>query len=352
MNTRPNLIKFINNNIGSILFFFLFFILFRDFLYTYRMQIERFLPYYPYHEQIIFYLSGDKNFDVQAPMNLRFFGLLFQYALFKFVPCLELTRIDITIPYPEYTCAVYSSALMNYISLCGIMALTFSYCYKKLRLPLAESILSMFFCYVFIEHVEAFTLDRVSILYLSIIIYFLDNKKISIFLILLASTANEKVVFAITILFFVNLVIRKQKHYKIHFICSIISCFLVLSIFIIYSKFLGYGYWGENSPGGFYNTFLTDGYIRMLGMFKSPSGYSNGFFPLFFCIAPYLISIFLKIKKKFFSNYELLIPLGLSLFATGGGTEQIGRYAMYAIPLFAPVLSYVLLYTIKGFKIN
>ena len=77
MNNKPNLIKFINSNIGSILFFFLFFILFRDFLYTYRMQIERFLPYYPYHEQIIFYLSGDKNFDVQAPMNLRFFGLLF-----------------------------------------------------------------------------------------------------------------------------------------------------------------------------------------------------------------------------------------------------------------------------------
>lgn len=343
-------IKNIKNYLGIIIFLSLILFLFRDFLYTYRMQLERFLPYYPYHEQIIFYLTGDKNFDVEAPMNLRLFGLVFQYIIFKIVPCIELTRVNIDIPYENYTCAVFSSALMNYICLCGIMSISFTYCYKKIGLSLAESFLSMFFCYIFIEHVEAFTLDRSSILYLSLIIYFLDNKKICIFLIILASLVNEKIVFAITILFFINFFLNKNLNHKIYFFSSILSCFLVVLVFLSYTKLLGHGYWGENSPGGFYNTFLTKGYLRMIAMFTSPSGYSNGFLPLLFCILPYVISSILKIENKFFSNYEILIPLALSLFATGGGTEQIGRYAMYSIPIFVPVLSHVLVNIINKFE--
>lgn len=350
MKNKSLFINSITNNLGTIIFLFLILILFRDFLYTYRMQIERFLPYYPYHEQILYYLSGDKKFDVEAPMNLRFFGLIFQYIIFKFLPCFELTRINIEEPYSNYTCAVYSSALMNYISLCGIMSISFSYCYKKIKLPLAESILSMFFCYIFIAHVEAFTLDRVSILYLSLIIYFLDKQKLCLLLIILASIVNEKIVFAITLFLFIKIFFKNQKNFKFYFFTSIFSCFLVLIIFFIYTKFLGHGYWGENSPGGFYNTFFSSGYVRMLGMFTSPSGYTNGFLPLFFCISPYILSLFFKIKNNFYSNYEILIPLGLSLFATGGGTEQIGRYAMYSIPIFAPVFSYVLLNIIRNLE--
>ena len=49
-----NFKKLIFNNIGKLFFLFFLIILYRDFLYTYRMQLENFLPYYNYQNQIIF----------------------------------------------------------------------------------------------------------------------------------------------------------------------------------------------------------------------------------------------------------------------------------------------------------
>jgi hypothetical protein len=97
---------------------FFFIILFRDFLYTYRIQLEKFLPFYCLpRANMFYYLTGDKDYDIQAPMNLRFLGLWLQFAIYKIVPCLELTKINIEIPYENYTCVTFSSALMNYLSL-------------------------------------------------------------------------------------------------------------------------------------------------------------------------------------------------------------------------------------------
>ena len=143
MGLNKKIIDFIKSNFGFFLFFLFFVILFRDFLYTYRIQIEKFLPYYQYHEQIMYYLTGDEKYDVEAPMNLRFLGLWVQYLIYNVIPCVELSNIKIVSPYPEYPCVIFSSALMNYLSLCGILSLTFTYCYKKLNLNLSESILTV-----------------------------------------------------------------------------------------------------------------------------------------------------------------------------------------------------------------
>ena len=195
------IINFIKSNFSFFLFGILFVILFRDFLYTYRIQLEKFLPYYDYQDQIMFYLTGDEKYDVKAPMNLRFLGLWVQFFIFQTIPCLELNHVEIVFPYPEYSCVIFSSALMNYLSLCGILSITFSYCYKKLNLDLSETILTVFLTYIYLDHVEAFTLDRISLLYLIVVLYFLDKKYLSIILVLFASLVNEKVVFILGVLF-------------------------------------------------------------------------------------------------------------------------------------------------------
>ena len=76
MSLSSKIINFIKSNFGLFLFGLFFVILFRDFLYTYRIQVEKFLPYYPYQDQIMHYITGDSKYDVEAPMNLRFLGLL------------------------------------------------------------------------------------------------------------------------------------------------------------------------------------------------------------------------------------------------------------------------------------
>ena len=348
VSINKKVFNFIKSNFGSFLFGILFIILFRDFLYTYRIQLEKFLPYYNYQEQIMFYLTGDEKYDVKAPMNLRFLGLWVQFLIYKIVPCIELNHVKIISPYPEYSCVIFSSALMNYLSLCGILSVTFSYCFKKLNLDLSESILTVLLSYIYINHVEAFTLDRISILYFLITLYFLDKKYISIILIIFASIVNEKIVFILGVLFFIRIFFNQKKEFRDLFITTVISGFTVVGIFYYYAIFLGNGYLQSDLDGeGLYDTALLYGLDRIFGIFTSKSGLSNGAIPLILSIIPYFLAIFIKNKKHFYSKIDFLVPLSLLLFTAGGGMEQTGRYIMYSMPLWLPIFSQQLLYFVK-----
>lgn len=353
MNINRKIINFLKSYFGCFLFFLFFIILFRDFLYTYRIQIEKFLPYYQYHEQIMFYITGDYKYDVEAPMNLRFLGLWIQFLIYKFLPCIELSSVRIVSPYPEYPCVIYSNAMMNYLSLCGILSLTFSYCYKKLNLNLSESILTVFLTYIYLNHVEAFTLDRISIFYFLIVLYFLDKRNFSIILILFASIVNEKIVYILGILFFIRLFLNQKKEYKSFFIATFFSGLCVIAIFYLYSVVLGHGYHMSDLNGeGIYDTAISQGAVRVFGIFMSKSGLSNGAVPLILSLIPYILAIFIKERKFYFSKVDILIPISLLVFTTGGGMEQTGRYVMYSLPLWLPIFSQQILFFLKKQKNN
>ena len=344
---KNKIINFIKSNFSFFLFGILFIILFRDFLYTYKIQLEKFLPFYAYQDQIVYYITGDKSFDIQSPMNLRFLGLWIQFIIYKIIPCLELTKINIEIPYENYTCVTFSSALMNYLCLCGILSVTFSYCYKKLKLDISESIFTVLLTYIFIDHVEAFTLDRISILYLIITLFYLDNKKIAIILILASSVVNEKIIFILGGLFFIRLFLNQKKEFALFFIITLVSALTAITIFVIYSLVFDNGYFQSNQSNGLYNTFFTHGTNRIISMFFSKSGWSNGALPLVLALMPYLISFIIKPNKFYYSKFDFLIPISLLVFTAGGGMEQTGRYVMYSMPLWLPIFSQQILFFIK-----
>ena len=152
---------------------------------------------------------------------------------------------------------------MNYISLCGYLSLCFIYCNRKLKLTLAESFMTVFLSYIYIDHVEAFTLDRISILYLLTILYFIENKKISIFLIIFSTIVNEKIIFILGGLFFIRLFFDQKKEYKIYFLITLLSAILAVIIFYIYSIHLDYGYFQSEKEDGLYDTYFSDGLFRI-----------------------------------------------------------------------------------------
>tara|TARA_B100000989_G_scaffold295139_1_gene275532 strand:+ start:923 stop:1975 length:1053 start_codon:yes stop_codon:yes gene_type:complete len=333
---------------GTFLFILFFIILFRDFLYTYRLQLEKFFPYYAYQDQIIYYLTGDENFDIEAPMNLRFLGLYIQFLIYKLIPCIELNHLVLgEYAYENYVCATFSSAFMNYLSLCGILSVTFVYCYRKLNLSTSESILTVLLSYIFINHVEAFTLDRISILYFLIVLYFLDNKKTSLLLILCSAFVNEKIIYILAGLFFIRLFLNKKKEFKLYFFITLLSGLLVLIIFSIYAFLLNNGYYQSDHENGLYDTMFSQGLERILKMFTTKSGLSNSSVPLLLSVIPYILSIKLKVNKFYYSNLDFLIPISMLFFTTGGGMEQTGRYVMYTIPLWLPIFSQQILILIK-----
>ena len=120
---------------------------------------------------------------------------------------------------------------MNYFSLCAIASLMFVYTYKKKNFDLSSSILSVLFSIIFIIHLEAFTLDRIAVLYFMLILYFLDRKNISYFLIILAALVNEKIIFIMCILFFIRWIFLKDRKYLNYFFAAMISGIIMILIF-------------------------------------------------------------------------------------------------------------------------
>jgi hypothetical protein len=320
------------------LFIFLTIILYRHFLYSYRMQLENFLPYFNYQNQILFYLTGDKNLDIQAPMNLRFLGLITQYIIFKFIPCIELTNIN-TILYQNYVCATYSNALMNYLSMTCFLSLIFIYTLKKSGQNFTISFISLLLAFIFFYYLEAFTLDRISVLYFLAVLFFLDKKKICLTLILLSCLVNEKIIIILVIYFFIKCLFLSEKKYIPHFLLSLFSLIIYFSIFIFYVFVLKNGYYQHEDPNSIYNTIFSDGIARLERILLHPKGISNSLFPIIFSLSPYCYLLYKKDKKN---SYEILIPLALIFFGIGGGTTNVGRYVMYSMPLWIPIMSNII----------
>lgn len=337
MKKKKNLFLF------SYLFIFLTITLYRYFLYSYRMQIENFLPYFNYQNQILYYLTGDKNLDIQAPMNLRFLGLIIQYLIFKFIPCVELTNINLSLN-QNYVCATYSNALMNYLSMTCFLSLIFIYTLKKSNQNFTVSFVSLLLAFIFFYYIEAFTVDRISILYFLVVLYFLDKKKICIPLILLSCLVNEKIIVILVMYFSIKCFFLREKIHTIHFLFSLLSLIVYLSIFIVYAFVLNNGYFQHEDPTSIYNTMFSDGINRLERIVSHPKGVSNALFPIIFSISPYCYLIYKKDKK---TSFEILIPLVLIIFGIGGGTTNIGRYVMYSMPLWIPIMSNIIYQNLK-----
>jgi hypothetical protein len=302
------------------------------------MQLENFLPYFNYQNQILYYLTGDKSFDIQSPMNLRFLGLVTQYMIFKFIPCIELANVKIIFD-PNYVCATFSNALMNYLSMTCFLSLIFIYTLKKSEQNFTISFISLFLAFIFFYYLEAFTLDRISVLYFLLVLYFLDNKKICIILILLSCLVNEKIIIILGMYFFIKCVFLSEKKYITHFLFSLFSFIIYFSIFIFYVFILKNGYFQSNDPNGIYNTIFSDGITRLERILTHPKGISNALFPIIFSISPYCYLIYKKDRK---TSFEILIPLMLVFFGMGGGTTNVGRYVMYSMPLWIPIMSNII----------
>ena len=351
MNSKDNLIKLIKNNFGIFLFLIFFVILYREFLHTYKIQLEQTIPYFLYQPQIEYYLTGNDKFNIGAPASTRFAGLWLQYLIYNIFPCIELSReIILDVPYENYVCTTFANALLNYLCLCGFLTLSFLFTYKKLNFDLGTSFLNVILSYIFIKYVESFTLDRLIVLYYLLVLYFLDNKKISIILILLGALVNEKVIYILGVLFFIRLFVNKDKTFLPYFITVFISSILVITIFLFYAFVLQKGFiQSDMGSEGVYQRMMVEGFSRIYEMFFYKQGYSSAVLPLFFTIFPYLLTILInvKIKRIFYSKYDVLIPLSLLFFTAGAGMEQTGRYVMLSMPLWLPILSQQVIFFIK-----
>ena len=199
-------------NIINLLIFFiiLIFLFFREYLYTYRMMLTNFVPYDFYQNQVLYFATFDEKYKLTLPSAVRLIPIFFYFIIYKTFPCLTLTNIkhDLT---QEYICATNAVALGNYVVLVSILVFFFAYQTIKLGKSKEEGYLSLILCFAILKYLDHFTIDRFVVLYLIFILYFLNNLKFAIPLIILSFLVSEKIFYILGILFFLRIFSQQDK---------------------------------------------------------------------------------------------------------------------------------------------
>lgn len=322
----------------ALILFFMLLFSYRDFLVNYRsmLLIDHF-PYYRYQDHIIYLLTGDKTYQDQLPMSSRFLGIFLQYLIYKVFPCLSLTNVDLVGQHDLFKCTTFSLALLNYISKYSFILILFLYVKIKLKRSLVESFLSLILAFIFIEYVENFTFDRLTLLYIVIILYFLDKPILSNSLIFFSFLVNEKVLMLLGPLFFLRFIFLKEDYKNLAFSILGVTMYFIMIFFL--TNFLNYEFSKIYNNSGFY---------RILLNISDKSHISNSIIPISFCLLPYILSLIIKNKLNHkYTNFEIIIPFILWFLAYGGGENNIGRYVMHSMPLWIPILSSQIIYFLK-----
>ena len=311
----------------------LLFFSYRDFLITYRMMLlDEYFLYYHYQDIIIYYETGDLKFADNLPMRARFLGLWLQFLVYKLIPCISLTNLQINPNYSEFfECTTFSLALINFIFKYSIIVLFLYYMRYILRRPIAETLFSIIFCFILIGYIESFTFDRLIVFYTLLILVFLNHKYFSIILILLSIFVSEKVIMVIGPLLFIKIIFLNEKTKLPQFIASIISVFLYFCLILYLKKFQNF----EIS-----NLYDGASFERLALDFTNKSHISNSILPIIFCLIPYLIFFIDKKKNNLnFSGYEFCLPILMIFLGVGGGEHNLGRYAMHTFIIWLPLLA-------------
>ncbi len=307
---------------------------YRDFLWTYRSMIEDYFSYYHYQDQIVYYLSGDKDFKDYVPVNTRFLGLILQFLIFKIFPCLQLTDISTIGTYPLYHCTSFSLALLNFFCKNLFLILIFLYSIKISNSSLV-AFMSVILSSIFFLYLESFSFDRLAVLYILVCLYFNDKKILGLTLLFFSFFVNEKIIMVLGPYYlFQYLIFRDRKNFNNLITMSLSTCAYFLMIFVLI-KFFGYDFHPYYQGSGMHRIFLD---------LTNKSHISNSFLPFIFTITPYIILFYTKNSLNLKnSKFEILIPIIMWFLSYGGGENNVGRYVMHTLPIWLPLFSFQIL---------
>ncbi len=321
---------------------FFFFIGYREFLVLYKSMLTEFIGYYKYQHIIIFYETGDRTFMDKLPMNVRFLGLFLQFLIFKLVPCIKFPVVEIKNNVHQlYECATFSLALMNYVAKYTGLLLTIVLIKFKLNKSFTECIIGIILYLFLVNHLEASTMDRVSICYTLLILIFLNNIKIASPLLILSFMVNEKIIIIFGPIILINYLFDRNSQ-NLYLLISIVISVLLYPLMIYltttifdYNFFL---YHGSEPTESKLDSILAH-FNLLISNPGNPKYITNAYLPIIISFFPFLIYIFTK--KKFGHNFSIFysIPLFLLIILGYIGIENVGRYVMHAFPIWLPILT-------------
>ena len=238
---------------------------------------------------------------------------------------------------------------MNYVTKYIGLLLTIILIKVKLNRSFLECGIAIVLYFLLINHLEASTMDRLSICYTLLILIFLKNLKISIPLLIFTFMVNEKIIIIFGPILLARYLIDKKSENFYLLISIIISVILYPVMIYVTVVLLDYNFFQYHASDTSYSKLYS--ILAHLNLLIShpgnPKYITNAYLPVLISFTPFLIYIITK--KKFGHDFSILYSLPLFLLIILGyiGIENIGRYVMHAFPIWLPILSSQIAYFIS-----
>ena len=312
----------------------------RFFFDIYRLMAFQAVPFDDYAAYLLSFVT-DNEAAFRGPWGYRVLPVLASVPIYFVMPLYKFSNLEPSLYTDEYLRAMASIAAMSYLSIVGSMVMVFRISTERLGSPFLPSIAASLAVFPALRFIAWGSVDTFSVLYIFVLIYFIENRRVFLPLMFLSVLVNEKVAIVFMAFWAVRSLADRDAFIKAYW-PQVVSAFIAFGLYFCMKAVVGLPEIRRTDL-----PVMAVSLVLSLKHTMTVKGMVTNIIPLAFAVILALIPGNARgrrlLREPYNGRYDFLLPL--MMFVVSGlfqGFYNMGRIAAYSLPFFLPYLSIVL----------
>lgn len=304
----------------------LFFSIYRDAAFNTAPRDD----YGPYLQSII----GVGGRVPGAPMAYRLFSVLIAVPFYFLLPLYNFSNLHAVDPH--YLKATEAISAASWLSLLGMTVVIYLICRNKAGATRKSAVIVALLSLFFAQFTGVTTIDPIALFLISVLIYSLDRIQLFAPLMLVSVGFNEKIAFLFVIVFGLRLLLARDRSALSFLVVSLLAAGVYFAVRIVVAA---PGNGNQTSPSTYWHSFVTTARLSF-----TLKGLVINVLPIILlALVAWLdvcIARRLGYESAIWRNSDAFVLIGMLLIGLAIDVQYTaGRLAMFAFPLYMPVLA-------------
>lgn len=310
------------NFFACICIFLLTYPLFFD---IFRFSIFDIISHDDYASYLLYFLGKEGGRLLDSPFTYRFFSVLVAIP-FYYLPTYTFSKLN-GVSY-QYIKANQALAFLSYIAIIGTLIMIYKITKNRLKASPLIAVLASLLSFLLFNFTSKIGVDTLAIFVISILIYIIDYKYVFMFLILLSTWINEKILIVFFFYLLGRVLLNKDKTYIVQFISS---CGAICLYLITIKLFPTPGPEAQRNIALFIPQF-----VESVKRIISLKGMVINGMPLMILGVIGICAVASNLIK----SSDILVFIGLTVITLMVNIHyNVGRVVMYSFPFYLPAAS-------------
>jgi hypothetical protein len=299
----------------------------------YRGAAFNILPHDNYVPYLLYILGEDGGSIAHHPIIYRLFSILIAVPFFYILPFYRFYNLENISD--TYLMALEALSFTSYLAIFIASIYIYKITTQRFYTNKTTGIIALFSTYIIFRHTGIYSIDPIAIMFITIMIYYIENIYIYSFLLLLSVGFNEKISMIFFMLIGTRFLLGRQK-FDFRAIITIVSvCIYFGVVYLVGAS----GNEHQLEPSTY-----TSGLIDNVKLSFSFKGFFLNVLPVWFLMLLYIFatkeSRNSKIENIYFMPSDGIVIAGLLTITLFVNVEyNIGRIVMYSFPFYLPLAS-------------